>query len=160
MDAGDVEEGWVVVDADNRFFADAARLSDAWPFDDSGDTGATFVGGAFAGSERDVICRAAIAVETSVVASQKDQGVLSLADFFQLLHDSPNTFIHAFDHGCVGGIVVTALFAIIQDAFVLFDQVRAALDRSVHIVVPEGEEEGFFVSIIDKVLEFRPLDDR
>jgi len=114
LDAGDVEEGWVVVDADNRFFADAARLSDAWPFDDGGDSCATFVSGAFTGSERNVFCRIAIAVETSVVAGQEDQGVLSLADFFQLLHDSPNTFIHAFDHGSVGGIVVTAFFAIIQ----------------------------------------------
>ena len=86
--AGDLENGRVVVDGDDRLFADAAAPRDSGPVDDARHANATLVRRALAGAQRCVLGRPTLAVEPTVVSAPMD-GVVAA------IHVEPNQTVKA-----------------------------------------------------------------
>ena len=103
----------------------------------------------------------------TVVGGEEDDGVFGESEFVELGHDAPDVGIKVFHHRGVSGVVLARAggsLVTMEDFFgtaiavellflflVFFDEFLGSLNRGVHGVVSEVEEEGFVLFFSDEI---------
>ena len=165
----EIEESRHDVHRDHGGVTDAG-FEFAFPGNDRGDADATFESPSFAGFEREVAGDAGRFFEmamTPVVRGEEDDGVFGESEFVKLGHDASDVGVEVLHHRGIGGVVLTGAgggLVTVEDFFgtaiaveflflllVFFNEFLGSLNRGVHGVVSEVEEEGFVLFVSDEI---------
>ena len=163
---GHGEDGGEKIRGGHRLGANTTRAGGAGPLDQERFAHATFVGPAFARTQRQVGSRRTLGGgEPAIVRREYDDGIFVEFQFCEFVEDAADIVIEVFDHRGVGGVVLHlphGAAVVVEElgaspggklgrfGFVFFQQGGFGLQRVVDGVVREVNEERLFAILLDE----------
>ena len=144
----DLEDGRVMVHGDDRCMADRSFRCNARPAHNQRNADSTFVQRALARPQRRIIGYHRVPPDVPAVIGRKDYNrAIGEAGLIQMVQHSPHIVVEVLKHSGVCGITMFVLR--LQLALEVVFECGRRLDRRVHRMVPEVQEEGPVLDAVD-----------